>query len=884
MKRLSSLILLLFSSILSFGQGQPPYKNAGLPIPERVKDLLARMTPEEKFWQLFMIPGDLDNVAPNAYRNGIFGLQVSASAKGDAGGQLLSYNTRENGLVLLRKINRIQRYFVEQTRLGIPIIAFDEALHGLVREGATSFPQAIALAATWDTVLMHRVAGAIAVETKARGIRDVLTPVVNIASDVRWGRTEETYGEDPFLSSEMGVAFVSAFEKRGIITTPKHFVANVGDGGRDSYPINWNERWLEEMYFPPFKACIERGGSRSLMTAYNSVNGTASSSNNWLLLDKLKKQWGFSGFVISDANAVGGELVLHRTAQDYAEAGEHAVANGLDVIFQTDYAHYKLFIPPFLDKRIPQQRIDDAVSRVLTAKFELGLFEHPYVEEADIQRLIKELPHKKLAEEAAAASFVLLKNEANTLPLGSAVKKIAVIGEEAVAARLGGYSGTGNAKVSILEGIRERARGMQVDYVHGAGVFDKEWQTIPATYLQWQGKPGLAASVYNNINLEGKPVGEKRDVVLDFSWTLSRPLPELSSDFYSIRWESNLTAPRTGNISIGLEGNDGYRLYINDKLHVDRWAKQSFSATLAPYHFEKGKTYRIRVEFYEPVGNARIRLVWGTDETSRWKQSIDSAVALAKKSDVVVIAAGIHEGEFQDRAYLSLPGRQEALIKAVAATGKPVVVLLTGGSAITMQSWLAGVRSVLHCWYPGEAGGKAVAAVLFGDKNPSGKLPITFPVHESQLPLVYNHHPTGRGDDYHNLSGLPLFPFGYGLSYTRFEYGPAKLSASSISATDSCYIELEIKNAGERAGEEVMQLYITDLFSSVTQPVMSLKGFQKIALAPGEKRAVRFTITPKQLQMLNREMKWVVEPGDFRIMLGSSSRDIRREARLNVRP
>ena len=335
------------------------------------------MTPEEKFWQLFMIPGDLDNAKPDQYKNGLFGFQVSAAAKGDAGGQMMNYGTDENAEKLALKINAIQKYFVEKTRLGIPIIPFDEALHGLVREGATVFPQAIALAATWDTALMNKVANEIAGEAKRRGIRQILSPVVNIASDVRWGRTEETYGEDPFLTSAMGVAFVSAFEKKGIITTPKHFIANVGDGGRDSYPVHLNERLLEENYFAPFRACFEKGGSRSVMTAYNSLDGVACSANGWLLQEKLKRQWNFDGFVISDANAVGGEVVLHNTAKDYPTSGQHAINNGLDVIFQTEYKHHQLFIPPFLDGNIDSNRINDAVARVLKEKFELGLFENP---------------------------------------------------------------------------------------------------------------------------------------------------------------------------------------------------------------------------------------------------------------------------------------------------------------------------------------------------------------------------------------------------------------------------------------------------------------------------------------------------------------------------
>ncbi|GAO43247.1 glycoside hydrolase family 3 protein [Flavihumibacter petaseus] len=881
MKFAPTLILLLFTSFLSTAQNTAPYRNPALPVPERVKDLLSRMTPEEKFWQLFMIPGDLDNVQPGQYTQGIFGLQVSAASKGDAGGQLLSYNTRENGLVLLRKINAIQKFFVEKTRLGIPIIAFDEALHGLVREGATSFPQAIALAATWDTTLMNRVAGAIAEETRARGIRDILTPVVNIASDVRWGRTEETYGEDPLLSSAMGVAFVKAFEDRGIVTTPKHFVANVGDGGRDSYPIFWNDRQLEQVFFPPFISCVKQGGSRSIMTAYNAVDGTASSSNNWLLMQKLKKEWEFKGFVISDANAVGGEVVLHHTAKDYAEAGKNAITNGLDVIFQTEYNHYKLFIPPFLDGSIPQARIDDAVSRVLTAKFELGLFEQPYMDEAAIIRQQQELPHKKIAAEAAASALVLLKNNGALLPVTSPARNIALIGEEAITARLGGYSGTGNGKISILEGIRKYTAN--VKYIRGAGVFDKETETVPASFLSNDGKPGLKTSIWSNTSLTGKPVMEKTDGQVDFSWTLSRPTGDLTTDRYSIRWEGQITMPQSGEFAIGLEGNDGFRLYINNALHIDQWSKTSYSSRLKKYLFEKGKAYNIRVEFYEPVGNAHIRLIWAPRALQAWKAAIDSAVALARRSDIAIIAAGIHEGEFQDRAYLSLPGHQEDLILAVAATGKPVVVLLTGGSAITMQRWLDKVQAVIHCWYPGEAGGEAIAAVLFGDRDPGGRLPITFPVHESQLPLVYNHHPTGRGDDYHNLSGLPLFPFGYGLSYTQFSYGPLTMNKSEIAPDDSIDLHFTLTNTGKRTGEEVVQLYVNDLLSSVTRPVLELHGFQKVKLDPGEKKELHFVIGPKTLQLLNREMKRVVEPGQFRLMIGASSRDIRQEAIITVK-
>jgi beta-glucosidase len=886
MKLLQTFPFVLLFFMSRFGtaaQTMAPYKNPALPVEQRVADLLSRMTPEEKFWQLFMIPGDLDKADSTQYKNGIFGFQVSASSKGDAGGQMLNYGTSESGLVLARKINSIQRYFVEHTRLGIPIIAFDEALHGLVRDGATVFPQSIALAASFDTALMRQVATAIATETKARGIRDILSPVVNIASDVRWGRTEETYGEDPFLAAEMGVAFVSPFEKMGIITTPKHFIANVGDGGRDSYPIHFNERLLDEIYFPPFKACIERGGSRSVMTAYNTLDGVSCSANNWLLMQTLKKNWHFNGFVISDANAVGGDIVLHHTARNYGEAGKNAVNNGLDVIFQTDYNHHKLFMPPFLDGSVNQQRIDDAVARVLRAKFELGLFEHPYVDESGIIALTKANNHKTIAKQAALESIVLLKNEKQVLPLGKSIRRIAVLGEEAKAARLGGYSGPGNGKVSILDGIRRRAgNAVQVLYADGASLLAEEWQIIPAKYLRNGNQEGLQAQYFNNISLEGEPVVTRNDKQIDFLWTLSSPDRKINIDYYSARWTGKLIAPETGTFKIGLDGNDGFRLYINNALIVDNWKKQTYSTLLANYSFVKNKTYDIKVEFFEPNGNARLKLIWDAGIKHDWQQKIQQAVATAKQADVAVVVAGIHEGEFQDRALLSLPGHQEDLIKAVAATGKPTVVLLTGGSAITMKSWLDKVSSVVDVWYPGEEGGDAVAAVLFGDYNPSGRLPVTFPQHEAQLPLVYNHKPTGRGDDYYNLSGLPLFPFGFGLSYTHFAYSNLWLDKPAISSHESANVHCTVTNTGSYAGDEVVQLYIHDLLASVARPVMELKGFQRIHLQPGESREVTFSITPDMLSMLNQQMQTVVEPGDFRIMIGASSRDLRLKTTLTV--
>ncbi len=892
MKNVCSFFLTLVIASASIAQTVPVYKNPSYTIEERVKDLLQKMTPEEKFGQLFMIPGDLGN-EPAQYKNGIFGFQVNTVQQQDATAQLLNYQPGQTGKQTLERINAIQKYFVEQTRLGIPIIAFDEALHGLIRSEATSFPQAIALAATWDTILMGKVAGAIATETKARGIRHILSPVVNLATDTRWGRVEETYGEDPFLVSAMGVAFVKAFEQSGIITTPKHFAVNHGDGGRDSYPIHINDRLLEETYFVPFKAVVQEGGARSIMTAYNSLDGSPCTANNWLLNEKLRKDWGFKGFVLSDAGATGGANVLHFTAADYAEAGKKSIENGLDVIFQTAYEHHTLFDKYFLDRSMNQAIIDTAVARVLRIKFELGLFDHPYVNEKDAGNWSLSA-HRILAKEAARASMVLLKNaevkkgSAPLLPLQNPLKKIALIGVDAVEARLGGYSGPGNNKISLLKGLEDKAgAGTKIVYAAGPGRAHKTWDFVPGKYLSFiQGgkkTAGLKGEYFNNVALTGEPALSRIDESIKFQWTLFSPdQQKINYDFFSARWNGNIESPVTGTYKIGIDGNDGYRLYINNQLLIDNWKKQSYSTKLVSYNFEKGKSYAIRIEYYEPAGNAWLRLIWNVGVNDSSRQKINEAVQLARQSDVAIIVAGIEEGEFNDRASLALPGLQEELITQVAATGKPVVVLLVGGSAITMSNWLHKVNSVLDIWYPGEAGGDAVAEVLFGDYTPGGKLPFTFPVAEGQLPLVYNHKPTGRGDDYTDLTGQPLFPFGFGLSYSSFTYSALQIDKPIIHTGENVLIRCKIKNTGKYRGDEVAQLYLRDELASVARPIKELKGFQRITLAPGEEKEIQFIITPAMMTMLDVNMKPVIEPGRFRVMIGSSSMDIRLREHFEV--
>jgi beta-glucosidase len=705
--------------------GRLPYRNPALTIERRVEDLVARMTDEEKFRQLFMSAGDIGE-DKGIWRDGIFGLQVRGAADARQAAE---------------RLNAIQKFFLEETRLGIPIVPFEEALHGLVSPGATAFPQAIGLAATWEVDLVAEVADAIAAETRSRGIRQVLSPVINIARDVRWGRVEETYGEDPFLSSRMAVAFVRAFEKRGVIATPKHFVANVGAGGRDSYPIADGERQLREIDFPPFVAALREGGARSIMTSYNSWDGIPCSAHPRLLTEILKGEWAFTGFVISDANAVGGMNDLHLTSGSFLESGRQAWASGLDVIFQTEIGHAKLFGAAITDGLVGRERVDDAVRRVLRAKMELSLFEDPFVDPAEAERMNGHPGHRSLARRSASASLVLLKNEAGILPLGGAgSKSIAVIGPDAVEARLGGYSGPGIRKVTLLDAIKGRA---------GAN----------ATVLYTEGCGRQA-------------------------------------------------------------GRDG---------------------------------------------------------------GFDEAVRLARASDLAIVAAGIEEGEARDRADIRLPGRQAEMIRGVAATGTPTVIVIYGGSAVDIADWLEAADAVLMAWYPGEEGGDAVADVLWGDADPSGRLPITFPRWVGQLPLVYNHKPTGRFDGYLDMPGDPLFPCGFGLSYAEFAYSDLAIEPKEIDSRATARVTCTVTNTGRRAGIEVVQLYVHDRLATVTRPVLELKGFRKVRLEPGASAKVSFDLGPDDLSLLDAKMREVVEPGDFEILVGASSRDIRLRGILTVK-
>ncbi len=863
------LLFILFTLVV---QAQtPPYKNAKLPVEERVKDLLSRMTPEEKVAQLQCTIQKIE-----------WGKNLTETGLGEAGPVLRSLKAADAA----KEANVIETMALEKTRLGIPVIIHDEAVHGLLGNDATSFPQAIGLAATWDPSLMERVATVIGKETRSRGIRQVLSPVVNIARDVRWGRVEETYGEDPYLSSRMGVAFCKAIESQGVITTPKHFVANVGDGGRDSNPIHFSERELREVYFPPFKACFEEGHAGSVMPAYNAVDDIPCASNSWLLRDVLRKEWGFKGFVVSDYGAVDGILNKHHVAATAEDAAVEAVEGGMNV----ELPSVDIFGAPLLaavkSGRIPKATLDEAVAEILRAKFRLGLFDHPHVD-PEAAAAINDTPeHRALALEAAEKTIVLLKNEHNILPLKKSLKRIAVIGPLADTTYLGGYSGFGMKVVSLLDGIRAELPDAQVAYAHGAEIGFTSLPTIPAEFLAppnaKPGEHGLRGEYFDNKNLTGTPRLVRIDKDIQFEWAMGSPDSLIGADHFSVRWTGTLTPNVSGTYTLGASTDDGVRLWLDGKLLINSWFDRGATLDVVTLKLEAGRPYNLKIEYYENEGWAYASLGWRLEGGPNLQ--LQAAVDAARNAEAAIIGVGITEGEGYDRANLDLPASEEELINAVAATGTPTVVVLIDGSAVTMRNWIDKVPAILEGWYDGEEGGTAIAKALFGDVNPGGKLPITFPQFVGQVPLYYNYKPTGRGYDYADMSGKPQFPFGYGLSYTTFAYSDLRISPTSLTPDGTVDISVKVENTGSRTGDEVVQLYTHQITASVARPLKELKGFERVSLEPGKSKTVRFTLRRKDLSYPDRHMKEVLEPGPIEVMIGSSSDDIRVKSGFDVAP
>jgi beta-glucosidase len=747
----------------------PAYRNPALPPEARVADLLARMTLEEKAAQMLCVwqkksetlvdeQGNFDPAKAEAAFGHGHGLGQVGRPSDSGGGK--------DARAMAELTNAIQKFFIEHSRLGIPVIFHEECLHGHAAVDATSFPQPIALAGTFDPELVRQVYTCTAEEARLRGTHQALTPVLDVARDPRWGRVEETFGEDPYLVAQMGIAAVRGFQgdrtfrdRKHVIATLKHFAAHgQPESGMNCAPVNVSMRVLRETFLYPFRQAIREAGAISVMASYNEIDGVPSHANRWLLRDVLRKEWGFDGFVVSDYYAIW-ELSErpdthgHFVAADKRQACALAVKAGVNIELPEPDCYLHL-VDLVREGVLSEAELDELVAPMLLWKFRLGLFDDPYVDPEEAARVVGCDANRELALRAARDAITLLKNENGLLPLDpDRITTIAVIGPNAHRVLLGGYSGVPKNYVTVLDGIRARV-GDRVEVLYAEGC---------------------------KITVGG-------------SWNQDEVvLPDPEED----------------------------------------------------------------------------------------RRQIQEAVEAARRADVVILAIGENEQvsreawsrqHLGDRASLDLVGRQQELADALLATGKPVVVLLFNGRPLSVQALAERAPALLECWYLGQETGRAVAEVLFGDHNPGGKLPITIPRSAGHLPAYYNYKPSARrGYLFDDVS--PLFPFGYGLSYTTFEIRNVRLEDPVIPTSGSTRVLAEVTNTGPREGTEVVQLYIRDRVSSVTRPVKELKGFVKVRLRPGETTTVALDITPESLAFYNIDMEWVVEPGEFEIMVGTSSRD-----------
>ncbi len=757
----------------------PAYKNSKLPIEERVADLLSRMTLEEKAAQMIAADKEVkDSVfisedgtisfgnIKKAFPNGVG--QVTRPSE-TRGGQ--SQTSRENAKPLTPYenavlTNELQKYFIENTRLGIPVIFHEECLHGLVASHATSFPHPIAMAGSFNRELVEKVYKTIARETRLRGGHQALTPVVDIARDARWGRVEETYGEDPYLTAQMGISAIRGFQgynaeinDEHIAATLKHFAAHgQPENGTNTAPANYSERVLREIHFYPFREVIQKAGAKSVMTTYHEIDGVPINANNWLVTDILRNEWEFEGFVVSDYFSLREMhkrygINAHRVARDGKHAAELALNAGVNIELPNPDC-YKHVVELVKEGTISEKTIDKLVAEMLKVKFELGLFDNPYTNPEKAQAFSGSEENRKLAKEIALNSIVLLENKNGAVPIDlGKLKNIAVIGPNTDRENKGGYSGVPNYYTTLLDGIKQK-------------------------------------------------VGDKATVS------------------YA----------------------EGCRITIGGS-----WVED-------------------KITFPDPEEE---------------KQKIAEAVEVAKNADIIVLGLGGNEQTSReawniyhmgDRASLQLVGMQDELINALSELGKPMVAFVYNGRPLAFNNLIEKADAIYECWYPGQENGHACADLLFGEATPGAKLAISFPRSVGHIPVYYNHKPSARRG-YMNDDVTPLYPFGYGLSYASFEFDNLRMEKETIAKDEVVKVLVDLKNTGDYAGDEVVQLYIRDELSAVTRPVKELKDFARVTLNPGETKTVELQITPEKLKFWDINMEYVVEPGEFAVMVGNSSAD-----------
>ena len=856
-------------------QKKYPYQDPKLPVEDRVSDLLSRMSLEEKVRQMDMYKGEYFKEKED------FSKTKSALKIGNLGiGAIHDIYPRS-----AKMINDLQTNVIKGNKWGVPALIMCEMLHGYLDDGSTAFPMNIGLGATWDTEVIGKVGQVIAKEARAHGVHFGLGPNLDLGREPRWGRVAETFGEDAYLNSEIGLAFIKGMQgndltsDKSIIAEPKHFaVHGIPQAGGNSSPILVGERSAREDHLPSFQKAFIKGGALGTMCAYSELDGIPCAANKWLLTDVLRKEWGFKGIVVSDLGAIKYLQTTHKVTDSPKESIREAITAGVDMQFYdfTNEFWQKTVIELVNEKKLAMADIDRAAGGVLRLKFLLGLFENPYT----ASNLIKDRFHTKenqdIALEAGLKSMVLLKNENNTLPLNKEIKTVAVIGPNANASRLGGYSVHNKVGTTVLEGVKQVV-GKNTNVLYEEGVpLIVMGQVIPSKYLFTpdEAQNGLKAEYFNNRNVEGTPALTRIDNQLEFDWPWS-PGVGVNDDDFSIRWTGFIKSDKAFDGWLGLSSDDGIRMWIDDQLVIDNWTKGATSIVTTPKNIEAGKKYKVRIEMWEGGWGARAHLRWNLERVN-----LQPAVDAAKKADVAIVVLGESNElveENRDVASLDLHGMQQELIEAIQKTGTPVVCVLLNGRPLSINWINDNIPAIVEGWFPGEAGGKAVADVLFGNYNPGGKLPITFPKSVGQLPIYYNQKPSAI-HRYVSESENPLYTFGYGLSYTTFEYSNFKLSNKYINSNGEIKATVDVKNTGNYDGDEVVQLYINDVYSSVTTPEKTLKGFKRIFLKKGETKQVEFVLTAEELSLWNREMKNVVEAGDFQVMIGGNSSNLQKQS------
>ncbi len=867
------LVLALCLGFLNpgFAQKKYPYLDSKLPVEERVRDLLSRMTLEEKARQMDMYKAEFFKEKED------FSKTKAAAKIGKLGiGAIHDIYPRS-----AKMINELQKEVIGNNRWGIPALIMCEMLHGYLGDGSTAFPMSIGLGSTWDTALMKKVGRVIGTEARAHGVHFGLGPNLDMGLEPRWGRVAETFGEDVYLTGEMGVAMIKGMQgddlksDRSIIAEPKHFaVHGIPQAGANSSPVLVGERSARQDFLPSFENAFKKGGALETMCAYSELDGIPCAANHWLLTDVLRKEWGFKGIVVSDLGAIKYLQTNHFVTDSPKESIQTAIAAGVDMQFYdfTNEVWQETIIELVNEKKLTMNQIDRAAGGVLRLKFLLGLFENPYTDQRLIELRFHSKENRELALEAGHKSIVLLKNQANLLPLNKNTKTIAVIGPNADASRLGGYSVKNKVGTTVLEGVKQVAGAKtKVLYEEGVPLIVKG-QVIPSKYLLTpdEAKNGLKGEYFNNRNVEGTPALTRIDSQLDFDWPWS-PGDGVADDDFSIRWTGYIKADVSFDGWLGLSSDDGIRMWIDDQLVIDHWTQGGTNIVTTPKNIEAGKKYKVRIEMWEGGWGARAHLRWNLE-----KVNFQPAIDIAKKADVAIVVLGESNElveENRDVSTLDLHGMQQELIEAIQKTGTPVVCVLLNGRPLSVNRINDHIPAIIEGWFPGEAGGKAVADVLFGDYNPGGKLPITFPKSVGQLPIYYNQKRSAI-HRYVAESENPLYTFGYGLSYTTFEYSNLALNTKEIKADGEIKVTIDVKNTGNYDGDEVVQLYINDVYSSVTTPAKTLKGFKRVFIKKGETQKVGFTLTADELAIWNRDMKRVVEPGDFEVMVGGNSTDV----------